>query len=298
MADCSLRWADQTRRYKSFLRLEKHLAPNSVAAYMRDLRDFTAFAVEQGVTPRFVTRSMVEEFMATLYDKQASRRTQARVLSGIKSFFNYLLLTEQIKATPADDVQTPKIPRRLPDVLTVDEVNSLIDAAAEDANNGVRNAAILETLYSLGLRVSELTALRFGDLFFEEGFVRVTGKGSKQRLVPAGDAVRQRIRAYVEVREQSGKDFVFLNNRGNALSRVMVFNIIKTSALRAGITKSISPHTLRHSFATHLLQGGASVRQVQEMLGHESILTTEIYTHIDMSHLRQTLRRAHPLADE
>lgn len=296
MADISKQWTELSRRYKSYLKLEKHLAPNTVEAYMRDLRDFVGFATTEGIAARFISRGNIEAYMASLFDKNSTPATQARVLSGIKSFFNYLLLTDKIDNTPADSIPSPKLPRHLPDVLTLDEVNRLIDAAGQDPQNGCRNAAIIETLYSLGMRASELTSLSFNDVQFDERTVRITGKGDKQRLVPMSDTAIQRIREYIKVRPSSHVANIFLNNRGSALTRVTVFNIIKSVALVANITKTISPHTLRHSFATHLLAGGADIRQVQELLGHESITTTEIYTHVDVSMLRQALDEHHPLA--
>ena len=215
----------------------------------------------------------------------------------MKSFFNYLLLTEAIEASPMEFIQSPKFGRHLPDVLTTDEIDRIIGAIDCSTPKGLRDSAMLEVLYSCGLRVSELVSLRLGDLFFGEGYIRVIGKGDKQRLVPVSDTARDRIYAYLDCRKGARKseEILFLSNRGRRLTRVMVFKIIRQAVLRAGIDKQVSPHTFRHSFATHLLEGGASIRQVQEMLGHENIVTTEIYTHLNNDHLRETVERYLPL---
>ncbi|MBO7195670.1 MAG: tyrosine-type recombinase/integrase, partial [Alistipes sp.] len=219
------------------------------------------------------------------------KSSQARALSGIKSFYNYLLLEEQIENSPAEFVEAPKANRQLPDTLSTEEIDRIINSIDTSTTKGLRDSAILELLYSCGLRVSELCDLKLGDLFFGEGYIRVIGKGDKQRFVPISGIARERILRYKEHRQGATKseDTLFLNNRGKRLTRVMIFTIIKQATLRAGIDKKISPHTFRHSFATHLLEGGANIRQVQELLGHENILTTEIYTHLDNSHLRETL---------
>ncbi len=298
MADVEKRWEEISRKYRNYIKLEKRLADNTVESYMRDLWQFAGFVVaEYNVAPKWVSTAMVEAFMASLYDLGAEKATQARILSGVKSFFNFLLLEEVIDSSPAEFIDGPKIGRKLPEVLSTGEIDRIIGAVDETTDLGIRNAAMLETLYSCGLRVSELTTLRLGDLFFDDGFVRVTGKGDKQRLVPVSAAARDRIRKYLAVRDGRGNiDTLFLNNRGKGLTRVMIFTILKDVTAAAGIEKTVSPHTLRHSFATHLLEGGASIRQVQEMLGHESILTTEIYTHLDTTHLKKTIDEHHPLA--
>ncbi len=298
MADVSNRWDELSRKYRNYIKLEKRLADNTVESYMRDLGQFADFAVSKhGAAPRWVSAAIIEEFMASLYDLGAEKSTQARILSGVKSFFNFLLLEEVIDSSPAEFVEGPKIGRKLPEVLSTGEIDRIISALDQTTDLGIRNAAMLETLYSCGLRVSELTCLRLGDLFFDEGFIRVTGKGDKQRLVPVSEAARERIKKYLAVRSGKGNiDVLFLNNRGKGLTRVMVFTILKEAAAAAGIDKKVSPHTLRHSFATHLLEGGANIRQVQEMLGHESVLTTEIYTHLDTSHLKKAIDEHHPLA--
>ena len=295
MADTSKIWDKTLKRYEQFLRLEKNLADNSVRSYMRDLGHLRSLAEESGIAPEKVSQELVEQLVAQK-SARTTPRTQARMLSGLTSFFNYLLLNEQIESSPVQNIEAPKISRELPDVLTIDEVDRLISMAATHQTNGVRNAAMLEMMYSSGLRVSELVGLRFSDIFSAEGYVRVVGKGDKQRLVPISQAALERVVEYRNgPRPETNSDFLFVNAKGRPLTRVMVFYIIKQAALQAGITKSISPHTLRHSFATHLLAGGASIAQVQEMLGHESITTTEIYTHVDTSLTEKILEEFHPL---
>ena len=292
MAEYAKKWEDAARRYRTYIKFERNLSDNTVTSYMRDLREFAHFILRMyDVPPRKVESQMIERFMCHVFDKGSERSSQARCLSSIKSFFNYLLVTDAITTSPAECVDTPKFGRQLPDTLTTDEVDRIIAAVDTSTVKGRRDRAMLEVLYSCGLRVSELTSLRLCDLFFGEGYIRVTGKGDKQRLVPISPVARDRIQIYLEEREQakSGEESVFLNNRGQKLTRVMVFTVIRQAARRAGITKHISPHTFRHSFATHLLAGGASIRQVQELLGHENIATTEIYTHLDTSRLRDTV---------
>lgn len=265
---------------------------------MRDLRQFAHFILRQwDVAPHKVEEAMIERYMAWLYDRGREKTSQARALSGVKSFFNFLMISDKIESSPAEFVLTPKFGRQLPDVLTTPEIDRIIAAVDTSTPKGLRDCAMLEVLYSCGLRVSELTSLRMQDLFFGEGYIRVIGKGDKQRLVPISATARDRIQLYLEKRRsaRAGEEVVFLNNRGGQLTRVMIFTILKEAARRAGITKRISPHTFRHSFATHLIEGGASIRQVQEMLGHESILTTEIYTHLDHEHLRRTVEEHLPI---
>ncbi|MBQ4279689.1 MAG: tyrosine recombinase XerD [Rikenellaceae bacterium] len=295
---------DQTglfKRYRYYLKLEKRLADNTVEAYMRDLDRFAGFVDREfGVEAADAGTAQIEAFMAHIYDTGAGKTTQARVLSGVKSFFNYLLITDAIDELPTAIVDAPKTGRKLPDVLTVDEINRIIGTVDLSHPLGHRNRAMLETLYSCGLRVSELVSLRLGDLFFEDGYIRVTGKGSKQRLVPVSDEARRLIVLYLDQRrtmkvDPASADIVFLNQNGRKLTRVMIFTLIRQAVARAGIDKTISPHTFRHSFATHLLAGGASIRQVQAMLGHESITTTELYTHLDRSQLEVSVERFHPL---
>jgi len=298
MADVEKRWDELSRKYRNHIRLEKRLSASTVESYMRDLGQMAAFVRgAYNVAPRWVSPAMIEAFMASLYDLGAGKTTQARVLSGVKSFFNFMLLEDMIDSSPAEFIEGPKTGRRLPEVLSVDEIDRIVATMDSATVLGARNAAMIEAMYSCGLRVSEVVGLRLGDLFFDEGFVRVTGKGDKQRLVPVSDLARERIAAYLAVRDAAATtDTLFLNNRGRGLTRVMVFNILKGAASAAGITRSVSPHTLRHSFATHLLEGGAGIRQVQELLGHENISTTEIYTHLDAAHLRRTVDRHHPLS--
>ncbi|MDE6508096.1 MAG: site-specific tyrosine recombinase XerD [Alistipes sp.] len=301
MAENTKKWEEAGRRYRTYIKLEKRLAANTVESYMRDLRQFAHYILRQwDVPPRKVEREMIERYLGLLYERGSRKTSQARMLSGIRSFFNYLLLEEKIETSPAEFIETPKFGRQLPDVLTTEEIDRIIGAIDPSTPKGRRDSAMLELLYSCGLRVSELTTLRIPDLFFGEGYIRVTGKGDKQRLVPVSAVARDKIRRWLEDRgdlydKRKKEETLFLNNRGGRLTRVMVFMIIKQAAERAGIEKRISPHTFRHSFATHLLEGGASIRQVQEMLGHESILTTEIYTHLDREHLRRTVEEHLPL---
>lgn len=292
MADNTKKWMEISRSYRIHLRLEKHLAENTVDSYMSDLAKFAHFILRMyDMPPTKVEPEMISKYMVRLYDLGREKSSQARALSSIKSFYNYLLLEGKMEASPAELIEAPKSSRPLPDTLTVEEIDRLIASIDDSTTKGLRDRAILEVLYSCGLRVSELCDLRVGDLFFGEGHIRVVGKGDKQRLVPISGVARERINLYFDRRKELRRkeDTLFLNNRGGKLTRVMIFTIIKQACLRAGITKKISPHTFRHSFATHLLEGGASIRQVQELLGHESILTTEIYTHLDTQHLRQTL---------
>ena len=298
MAENTKKWADTGRRYATYIKLEKRLAANSVEAYLRDLRQFAHFILRLwDVPPQKVETSMIERYMAWLYDKGREKTSQARALSSVKSFFNFLMINDRIESSPAEFIQMPKFGRQLPDILSTDEIDRIIATIDTSSVKGLRDQAMLEVLYSCGLRVSELTSLKIQDLVFGEGYIRVIGKGDKQRLVPISAIARERIQRYLDKRPEgrSNIETVFLNNRGSQLTRVMVFTILKEAVRRAGINKRISPHTFRHSFATHLLEGGASIRQVQEMLGHESILTTEIYTHLDSSHLRQTVEEHLPI---
>ena len=283
MAETLKKWEEISRSYRVYIKLEKRLSENTVESYMRDLRQFAHFILRfYDVPPRKVEAPMIERYLALLYDQGREKTSQARALSGIRSFYNYLMLTDVIDSTPTQFIDTPKFGRHLPDILTVEEIDRIVAAVDTSTVKGRRDSAMLEVLYSCGLRVSELTSLRLGDLFFGEGYIRVTGKGDKQRLVPVSGAAREKIQRY-------------LDDRGTQLTRVMVFTILREAVHRAGIDKHISPHTFRHSFATHLLEGGASIRQVQEMLGHESILTTEIYTHLEGDHLRDTVEKYLPL---
>ena len=292
MAEYTKKWTEISRGYRTHMRLEKHLSDNTIESYMRDLAQFAHYILRMyDVPPKKVEPEMISNYMSRLYELGREKSSQARALSGIKSFFNYLLLEEIIDSSPAELIEAPKSSRPLPDTLSTEEIDRLIGSIEDNTTKGLRDRAILEVLYSCGLRVSELCDLKLGDLFFGEGYIRVIGKGDKQRLVPMSSIARSRIQLYMDVRgkERRKEEILFLNNRGKKLTRVMIFTIIKQAAQRAGIDKKISPHTFRHSFATHLLEGGANIRQVQELLGHENILTTEIYTHLDDSHLRQTL---------
>ena len=292
MAEYTKKWTEISRGYRTHMRLEKHLSDNTIDSYMRDLAQFAHYILRMyDVPPKKVEPEMISNYMSRLYELGREKSSQARALSGIKSFFNYLLLEEIIDSSPAELIEAPKSSRPLPDTLSTEEIDRLIGSIEDSTTKGLRDRAILEVLYSCGLRVSELCDLKLGDLFFAEGYIRVIGKGNKQRLVPVSSIARSRIQLYMDVRQKDKQkeEILFLNNRGKKLTRVMIFTIIKQAAQRAGIDKKISPHTFRHSFATHLLEGGANIRQVQELLGHENILTTEIYTHLDDSHLRQTL---------
>lgn len=301
MAQYSEKWNKTIQAYKTYIRLEKNLADNTVEAYIRDIMLFENFVLRMyDVPPTKVEQYMVERFLVHLFEKEHKKSSQARELSGIKSFFNYLLLTDKIETSPVEFISAPKSSRHLPDVLTVDEVERLIGVVDSQTDKGKRDRAMLELMYSCGLRVSELISLKISDLFFGEGYIRVTGKGNRQRLVPIGRVAQEFVMEYLDSRFETlkglsgsakGEQILFLSNRKTKLSRVMVFNIIRNAAQDAGIDKSVSPHTLRHSFATHLLTGGASIRHVQAMLGHQNITTTEIYTHIDPDHLRDAIEK-------
>lgn len=298
----AITWPQAIDGYRDYLRFERGLSVNSIEAYLHDARQLGSFVQRSGEAkgPADVTPADIEAFMADIYDSGAGDTTQARMLSGVRSFFNYLLHADRIDTLPTELIDSPKIARRLPDTLSYDEIRRMIDSVDLSAALGHRNRAILEVLYCCGLRVSELVNLRLSDIFAEEGIVRVTGKGDKQRLVPIADTALRQVELYLEQRRTmavaaDSADTLFLNQRGRKLTRVMIFTIIRQSAAAAGIAKNVSPHTLRHSFATHLLQGGADIRAVQELLGHESILTTEIYTHLELRDLRGAMRM-HPLA--
>lgn len=295
MADISKRWDKVRAEYLRYVKFERHLSANTVDAYCRDLEEFCHYILRHyDVLPEAVEPVMVERYMMWLYAQGRSSASQARRLSGIKSFYNYLLMKDRIEQLPTENVDLPKAERLLPDVLSVEEIDAMLATFDINTAKGCRDSAIVEVLYSCGLRVSELTSLRIDNLFFGEGFIRIVGKGDKQRIVPVGSVARDKMQLYMEFRrpKRPSEPTLFLNNRGTPLTRVMVFNIIKQAAMLAGINKDISPHTLRHSYATHLLEGGANIRQVQELLGHESILTTEIYTHVNRKHLRGVVEDA------
>lgn len=293
------RGKDIISRYQTYLRLEKSLSANSVEAYLSDLDKLLRFAESEGLKVTDITYNDLQQFVARLHDIGIHPRSQARIISGIKSFYRFLLLDAYITVDPTELLESPKIGLKLPEVLTVNEINNILDTIDLSLPEGQRNRAMLEVLYSCGLRVSELTHLRYSDVYFEEGFIKVEGKGSKQRLVPISDTALHEIKNYLYDRntvvvKKGYEDTLFLSRRGTGLSRIMVFHIIKQQTERAGILKNVSPHTFRHSFATHLLEGGANLRTIQEMLGHEKITTTEIYTHIDREFLRKEILEHHP----
>ena len=296
-------WDKELKDYTFYIKLEKKLSDNTAEAYLRDLRQMAGYMdSEFGIGPEQVREQHIESFLAYLYDKGVKKTTQARILSGVKSFFNYLLINDRIENLPTEFIDPPKTGRKLPDVLSVAEIQAILDTIDLSSRFGHLNKAMSETLSRCGLRVSELISLRISDLFFDDGVIRVIGKGDKQRLVPVSRQAVRLIGCYLEQRARQetdprSADTLFLNNKGRGLTRVMIFHIIREAAKAAGIAKTISPHTFRHSFATHLLEGGASIRQVQEMLGHESILTTEIYTHLDRENLRDNVESHHPLSD-
>jgi len=286
----------------SYLKLERSLSENSILAYERDLLKFFNFLELNELNPsaKETSPKHIQIFLEWMYDLGISARSQARILSGLKAFFSYLMMEDVILQSPTDLINGPKVGMKLPEVLAIEEIDALIAAIDLSSKEGERNRAMLETLYSCGLRVSELTGLKCSNVLAEEGFLKVEGKGGKERLVPIGSKALEYISFYKQQRrnhqeiDPNSEDILFLNNRGNGLTRVMVFTIIKRLALEAGIKKNISPHTFRHSFATHLVDGGADLRAVQEMLGHESITTTEIYTHLDRHYLRDAILQFHP----
>lgn len=295
MAEIAKKWEKIRDEYCRYIQLERQLSKNSVDAYMRDFKEFNAFILRHwDIAPESVASEHIERYMAWLFDKGRSSASQARRLSGIKSFYNFMLLGDRVESLPTEGVISPKAGRMLPDTLTIEEVDAMLATFDMRTAKGCRDSAIVEVLYSCGLRVSELTSLRLQDLFFGEGVIRVVGKGDKQRMVPISSVARDKIQLYMEHRRPKfrSEPILFLNNRGTPLTRVMVFHVIKGAAEAAGITKQISPHTMRHSYATHLIEGGANIRQVQELLGHESIETTEIYTHLDSRRLRSVVEDA------
>ena len=295
-------WEVYKRGFKSYLQLEKSLSKNSIDAYLHDLEKLTSFLEYTGSlkTPQQIELKDLEAFVKWIGQLNMTAASQARIVSGLKNFYKYCLLENITEKDPTALLESPKLKRKLPDVLSFDEIEKLIAAIDLSAPEGTRNKAILETLYSCGLRVSELVNLKISSLHFSEGYIRVIGKGDKERLIPIGSEAVKYIYIYLEnVRtkmplKKGNEDILFLNRRGSKLSRVMIFLVIKSLAAKAEIIKKISPHTFRHSFATHLVEGGADLRAVQDMLGHESITTTEIYTHLDREFLRSTLYRFHP----
>ncbi len=296
----SLGWKQSFRNFETYLRLEKSLSANSIEAYLNDVSKLEKYFTEndKDVLPVKISYTDLKEFLSWYGADNANTRTQSRVLSGVRAFFKFLLIEGEIDENPASLIESPKIGLKLPEVLSVAEIDRMIAEIDLSKAEGHRNKAIIETLYGCGLRVSELVNLRLTDIHYGEGFVIVTGKGNKQRLVPISGKALKEIDIYKKDRDHLpviyDQNILFLNRRGSALTRAMIFTIIKDLASKAGIRKNISPHTFRHSFATHMIEAGADLRAVQEMLGHESILTTEIYTHIDRSFLRDTLIMFHP----
>ena len=297
-----MNWAPYKKGFKAFLQLEKSLSAHSVEAYLRDIDKLTNYleSNEEALSPADISLQHLQSFIQCIGEMDMAPTSQARIISGIKSFFKYCLLEQICTVNPTTFLPSPKTRRKLPDVLSFEEIELLISHINLSKSEGGRNKAILETMYSSGLRVTEAINLKISCLYLDVGFIRVIGKGDKERLIPIGSDAIKFIKIYkdtIRIHQTPAKnceDILFLNNRGKGLSRVMIFYIIKDLILKSGIKKSISPHSFRHSFATHLVEGGADLRAVQEMLGHESITTTEIYTHINREYLRDTLDRFHP----
>ncbi len=293
-------WKSSIKGFKSYLQIERSLSDNSVQAYIRDIKKFANYAIPLKLNELKIQRENISDFLAELKDDGIAARSQARIISGIKAFYKYLIIEDYIKYDPTELIESPKVGFKLPDTISLIEIDKLISAVDLSNKQGERNRAILETLYSCGLRVSELTNLKLSNIYFNEGYLKVIGKGDKERLAPIGGRALKYLTTYInEVRnhqtiKKGQEDFVFLNNRGAGLTRVMIFLIIQKLAAEIGLKKKISPHTFRHSFATHLIEGGADLRAVQEMLGHESITTTEIYTHLDKDYLRSNIIDFHP----
>jgi len=299
-----MNWERAIIQFRNFLQLEKSLSANTIKAYETDLQKFVRFLEinKLKISPHEVTFQNLKDFIGWINEMELHARSQARIISGLKAFYKFLIIEDFIEKDPTALLETPTIGRKLPEVLSIEEIDRILGAIDLSKPEGQRNKAIIETLYSCGLRVSELINLRITNLFFKDGFIKVIGKGDKERLVPIGKKAIKEIQYYFQDRnllsniDKSGENIVFLNRRGKPLTRVMIFTIVKNLAQTAGIKKKISPHTFRHSFATHLIDGGADLRAVQEMLGHESIITTEIYTHLDREYLRDAIIRFHPRA--
>lgn len=296
-----MNWSPYIKSFQSYLKIERGLSKNTIANYTFDLERLCTFLNENNisVSPEKIAEETIQQFIYAV-SKEVNARSQARIISGLKSFFSYLIFEDYRADSPMELIEAPKIGRKLPDTLSVEDIDNLIAAVDLSTPEGERNRAILETLYSCGLRVSELVSLKISDLFFDEGFVKITGKGNKQRFVPIAQSTQCYIESYKNnIRNhlniaKSHEDTLFLNRRGKQLTRAMVFTIIKTLAVKINLQKNISPHTLRHSFATHLLENGADLRAIQMMLGHESITTTEVYVHLDRRHLTQIIHTFHP----
>jgi integrase/recombinase XerD len=296
-----MKWQQALLDYKMYLKIERGLSQNSIDNYVLDVNKLLTFLENHKIqeSPLGITSEIMQQFIYEIA-KEVNARSQSRIISGLRSFFNYLIFEDYISTNPLELIESPKIGRKLPDTLSEEDINSLIEAIDLSKAQGERNRAILETLYSCGLRVSELVGLKISDLFFEEGFIKVTGKGDKQRFVPIVPETQKIINIYKnQVRvhtpiQPEFQDILFLNRRGKQLTRAMIFTIIKQLAVKIDLNKNISPHTFRHSFATHLLENGADLRAIQLMLGHESITTTEIYMHVDKSHLKEVMNTYHP----
>ena len=295
-------WEKSIKEFKTYLKIERSLSGNTVDSYLRDVKKLARFAKEKKLDELNISKNDIKDFIAEINIEGISARTQSRIISGIKAFYKYLILEDYIKVNPTELIESPKIGIKLPDTLSISEIDTLISAIDLSHPQGERNRAILEVLYSCGLRVSELTNLKLSNIRFKEGYVKVVGKGNKERFTPIGNSAIKYLNIYLnEIRnlqniKKGSEDIVFLNRRGNKLTRVMIFTIIKELAEKIGLKKKISPHTFRHSFATHLIEGGADLRAIQEMLGHESITTTEIYTHLDREFLRDAIMTFHPRA--
>lgn len=302
MQDIATVWKDSLKDFINYLKLEQGLSENSILAYQRDVKKLVEFLFlkELKKTPKEIQQAQITDFLQYLYELGIAEKSQARILSGIKTFYKYLLLEEVIHISPCELIESPKLARKLPEILSLEEIENMCKQIDHSKADGGRNRAIIEVLYSCGLRVSELINLKISNLYLEIDFIKVLGKANKERFVPIGKDAQKYLNIYLEkIRptqkiEKEYADFVFLNRRGKGLSRVMIFRIVKDLVSLAGIHKNISPHTFRHTFATHLVEGGADLRAVQEMLGHESITTTEIYTHLDKSYLQQTILSFHP----
>tara|TARA_B100001287_G_scaffold271014_1_gene270664 strand:- start:1014 stop:1907 length:894 start_codon:yes stop_codon:yes gene_type:complete len=295
-------WKTSIKEFKTYLRIERSLSDNTIDSYIRDVKKLSYFAEKINKSELKINKSDIKDFIKEINEDEISARTQSRIISGIKAFYKYLILEDYIKINPTELIESPQIGMKLPDTLSVHEIDSLLSAIDLSHPQGQRNRAILEVLYSCGLRVSELVNLKLSNIRFKEGYVKVLGKGNKERFAPIGSSALKYLKIYLkEVRvhqniKKDSEDIVFLNRRGNKLTRVMIFTIVKQLAEKIGLKKKISPHTFRHSFATHLIEGGADLRAIQEMLGHESITTTEIYTHLDREFLRDAILTFHPRA--
>jgi len=296
-----MKWQQAIQDYSHYLKIERGLSQNSINSYKQDVKKLLLYLEEYTieVSPININSETIQQFIYTIA-KELNARSQSRLISGLRSFFDYLIFEDYRTINPLALIESPKIGRKLPDTLSIQDIDKIVSAIDLGKPQGERNRAIIETLYSCGLRVSELTHLKISDLFFDEGFIKVTGKGDKQRFVPIGDSTQKYITIYKnEIRPhipivEAFSDTLFLNRRGKQLSRAMIFSIVKQLAEKTGIHKTISPHTFRHSFATHLLENGADLRAIQLMLGHESITTTEIYMHVDKSHLKDVVNKFHP----